>query len=239
MAAASQKTVDNGIECQWEDGENRKRRRTGEIDMQFADDIDEEEESEDLVEYDLHLSDSRHCDGVDSNGVDFTIRDSTEELTYNKHDLERNIEDGKEDLKKAETNSDQDLVNVDNGDDDDGDLCCKVQDETTEDLTIGESFLLKDPFLMEELEAVEGVIKEQVTKSMDLLEEKGYDAFREWRSSAEKRNAKIKNMECQHMEQALKDAKIEGGPRQYQERLFEIACQRNTIIHLGTGTGNY
>ena len=103
--------------------------------------------------------------------------------------------------------------------------------------TTGELFFLREPFTREEFQHVEGVVQAQVTKSMDVLERDGYQVFRDWKTRKEETSVKSLQTEQTRMEEAIQEAKIHGSPRDYQQRLFEIACQRNTIIHLGTGQG--
>lgn len=108
-------------------------------------------------------------------------------------------------------------------------------DEESE-LKLAENFFLRNPFTQEEFEDVEQPIKEQMEKSVALLEKEGYAVFKKWRSKNQVSTVTAKT-ERKRMEQAIQDAKIMGAPRQYQQRLFEIACKQNTIIHLGTGAG--
>ena len=104
-----------------------------------------------------------------------------------------------------------------------------------------EAFFLHKAFTGEEFQAIEGSLSQRVGLSMDLLERDGYQAYKDWRTKKEETSssasARALELEQKRIQEALEDAKIHGLPRDYQQQLFEIACQRNTVVHLGTGQG--
>ncbi|CAB9506327.1 Dicer-like protein 1 [Seminavis robusta] len=194
----------------------------------------------------FHLSDSSQ---VGRGGGYLTSRESTDRTHKNDNDTE--MEEGE----IVETNNN---INKDGGrkestrftmgekgntDNSECDFPFTSGHLTKKALEIGESFFLREPFTMEEFGEVQNHAVSRIAKSVEVLETEGFQAFREWRSKSNTSNSTTdKNntnngLKQSHVEQAIKDAKVMGAPRAYQKRLFEIACTRNTIVHLGTGAG--
>ena len=110
-------------------------------------------------------------------------------------------------------------------------------EEKPGDLDLGRSLFLRQPISESEVPSVEVKVKDNLVKSVDLLEEQGYEAYRQWKTKITAKDEAKTKAEQKTMEEALEDAKIEGQPRHYQQQLFEIACTQNTIVNLGTGAG--
>jgi len=104
----------------------------------------------------------------------------------------------------------------------------------------------------EELESIQERLRNQLMQSVDRLllvpvepssEQNGGYQYRickeEWKQkrSCHQHNNRQQRTEQSSLEKAIAQAKICGTPRDYQQRLYEIAVQRNTIVHLGTGRG--
>ena len=98
-------------------------------------------------------------------------------------------------------------------------------------------FLLKPPITEEELRAISPAFHENIAKPLERFRKEGYAAYKAYLlKEKEEQEAKAKLKEAQRLE-SLQDAAILGNPRDYQTALFEVAKQRNTVIHLGTGKG--
>jgi hypothetical protein len=110
-------------------------------------------------------------------------------------------------------------------------------EEKPGDLDLGRSFFLRQPIAESEVPSVEIKVRDNLVKSVDLLEEQGYEAYRQWKTKVTAKDEAKAKVEQKTMEEALEDAKIKGQPRHYQQQLFEIACKQNTIVNLGTGAG--
>jgi len=100
-----------------------------------------------------------------------------------------------------------------------------------------ESFFLRDPYTPEEFNQVGTYSTKQVQKAMDFFETKGLKVYRNWSAKSQQTSVAAAKKEQTRNQQTISDAKIDGAPRVYQQRLFEIACRQNSIIHLGTGAG--
>jgi DEAD/DEAH box helicase len=210
----------------------------------------------------LHLLHSRE---VGPGGEDLPPQESTDSSHRNdQRKMERNNQDEGEFLDQEEMSNDNDVCKtatadgnsnnnkqanrlntmMGNEEDDFNDdhfrkvECNSNEDEKTTAEKIVDPFFLRDPFTNEEFEEIQKHSKSLLVKSVESLEgNQGFRAFREWRAKVETVTLDDIAEREERSKEALLDAKIPGAPREYQERLFEIACQRNTIVHLGTGSG--
>lgn len=158
------------------------------------------------------------------------------EVTKNKKRKPPPPETNKEkSTKDKDDNSDMEISD-DDEDEEEEDFVAEKKDEMADELKIEDNFFTREPFTSEELRLVEESVKSQMEKSVSLLEKEGYRVFEKW-NSKKVDPAPAVVVARKRMQQAMEDAKISGAPREYQQRLFEIACIQNTIIHLGTGAG--
>jgi primosomal protein N' len=72
---------------------------------------------------------------------------------------------------------------------------------------------------------------------LDMLEQGGFAAYCKYLKERAQTKKREDVTQKERMAQILEEATIQGDPREYQRVLFEIAKERNTIIHLGTGYG--
>jgi ERCC4-related helicase/dsRNA-specific ribonuclease len=102
------------------------------------------------------------------------------------------------------------------------------------------SFFLNNPVTDEEVRSVEGHVKQMLNRlEMMLDEEAGEQVWQRFLHETEgtfaAEQTDILTNEKSDDDDACSSEKVT--PRDYQTALFEIAKQRNTIIHLGTGKG--
>ena len=83
------------------------------------------------------------------------------------------------------------------------------------------------------------------------LEADGYEAYRQYndQENTSDNTGRFRNFHAKHSQRererkqeesirnSLKNAIVNGDPREYQRKIFEIAKTRNTIVNLGTGAG--
>lgn len=100
--------------------------------------------------------------------------------------------------------------------------------------------IILDPASMHRaVEYIEKGLKEpmKIIKSTD---GGGVQSYLEWLAQANNMTSRSRRQESSHREQLARliaDATIKGDPRNYQRVLVEMAKQKNTIVHLGTGYG--
>jgi hypothetical protein len=121
--------------------------------------------------------------------------------------------------------------NMEVGEDEVGDD--QLEDEDYDDY----NYILTPSYTEAELEEIfprfQRLLAEEVTK----VEKDPYGAFVAYKQELKERQQQEEGQLSESLQQAIEEATIRGDPREYQRRLTEIAKQRNTIIHLGTGAG--
>ena len=146
----------------------------------------------------------------------------------NNHDSNPVVEESSEES--------EDLFRADS-EDDNGDNKSDDDDEEEEKAPVfdAKKFFQTPRFRPKEMIEIKKRIKAALEKPMKRLEEGGKEVYLEYLRQKWKRSADATNVNLElrkaRLQQQIMDATIQGDPRGYQQTLFEIAKEKNTIIN--------
>ena len=150
----------------------------------------------------------------------------------NNHDSNQAVEESSEeseDLFRADSEDD----NGDNKSDDEEEE--EEEEEEKAPVFDAKKFFQTPRFRPKEMIEIKKRIKAALEKPMKRLEEGGKEVYLEylrqkWKRSADATNVNLEQRKAR-LQQQIMDATIQGDPRGYQQTLFEIAKEKNTIIN--------